>query len=101
MKSDTGSRQLDFSESAARRAALFDVIQHPLTLWPPALGAATAVGLTLFSVASVPCAAAIASGGIALGIANWVYRYLGRGDAYMQKHYAELHQQFEKLKQQK
>jgi len=101
MKSDTGSRQLDFSESAARRAALFDVIQHPLTLWPPALGTATAVGLTMFSIASLPCSAAIAAGGIALGVGNWAWRYLGRGDAYMQMHYAQLHEQFEKLKQQK
>jgi len=101
MKSDTGSRQPDFSESAARRAAFFDTIQHPLTLWPPALGAATAVGLTLFSIASLPCSAAIAAGGIALGAANWAYRYLGRGDAYMQMHYAELHEQFEKMKRQK
>src|SRR5580693_3639704 len=101
MKSDTGSRALDFSESAARKAAFFDVIQHPLTLWPPALGTATAVGLTMFSIASVPCSAAIAAGGIALGVANWVYRYLGRGDDYVQKHYAELHEQFERMKQQK
>src|SRR5580704_13784209 len=101
MKSDTGSRALDFSESAARKAALFDLIQHPLTLWPPALGTATAVGLTMFSIASAPCAVAIAAGGIALGVGNWAYRYLGRGDAYMQMHYAQLHEQFEKLKQQK
>jgi hypothetical protein len=101
MKSDAGSRPLDFSETAARRAALFDIIQHPLTLWPPALGTATAVGLTLFTAASAPCATAIAVGGIAMGIANWAYRFLGRGDAYMQKHYAQLHEEFEKLKQQK
>ncbi len=101
MKSDTGSPQFDFSESAARRAAFFDIVQHPLTLWPPALGTATAVGLTMFSIASVPCSAAIAAGGIALGLGNWIYRYLGRGDLYMQKHYAELHEQFERMKQQK
>jgi len=100
-KTATGSRQLDFSEAAARRAAFFAIIQHPLTLWPPALGTAAAVGLTMFSVASVPCSAAIAAGGIVLGVAHWAYRYLGRGDDYMQMHYAELHEQFEKLKQQK
>src|SRR5271170_3364745 len=62
MKSATGSRQIDFSESAARRAALFDIIQHPLTLWPPALGTAAAVGLTLFTAVSAPVAAALAGG---------------------------------------
>jgi hypothetical protein len=101
MKSETGSPQLDFSEKAARRAAFFDLIQHPLTLWPPALGAAAGVGLALFGLASAPCSAAIAVGGIGLGVANWAYRFLGQGDAYMQRHYAELHEQFERMKQQK
>jgi hypothetical protein len=55
----------------------------------------------MFSIASLPCSAAIAAGGIALGVGNWAWRYLGRGDAYMQMHYAQLHEQFEKLKQQK
>jgi len=101
MQGDTGSRQLDFSEKAARRAAFFDIVQHPLTLWPPALGTATAVGLSLFTAVSAPCTAAIAMGGIAVGLANWAYRFFGRGDAYMQEHYARLHEEFEKLKQQK
>ena len=101
MKIDTGSRALDFSESAARRAALFDLIQHPLTLWPPALGTATAVGLALFGIASAPCSAAIAVGGIGLGAVNWAYRFFGKQDAYMQAHYAELHEAFERLKKQK
>jgi hypothetical protein len=101
MKSDTGSRALDFSESAARRAALFDLIQHPLTLWPPALGTATAVGLVLFGVVSAPLSAAIAVGGIGVGAANWAYRFFGKQDAYMQEHYAQLHEAFERLKKQK
>jgi hypothetical protein len=101
MKIDTGSQALDFSESAARRAALFDLIQHPLTLWPPALGTATAVGLALFGIASAPCSAAIAVGGIGLGAVNWAYRFFGKQDAYMQAHYAELHEAFERLKKQK
>ncbi len=101
MNSETASRPPDFSEKAARRAALFDTIQHPLTLWPPALGTVTAVGLTFFTAASLPCAAAVAVGGIAVGVANWAYRFLGRGDVYMQEHYARLHEEFEKLKQQK
>jgi hypothetical protein len=101
MNSDTGSPQLDFSERAARRAAFFDIVQHPLTLWPPAVGTATAVGFALFGIASGPFSAAIAVGGIGVGVANWAYRFYGRGDAYMQKHYADLHEQFEKLKRQK
>ena len=101
MKSDTGSRALDFSESAARKAALLDLIQHPLTLWPPALGTATAVGLTLFGIASAPFSAAVAVGGIGIGAANWAYRFFGKRDAYMQAHYAELHEAFERLKKEK
>jgi hypothetical protein len=101
MKSDTGSRALDFSESAAQRAAFFELIQHPLTLWPPALGTATAVGLGLFGLASAPWSVIIAAGGIGVGAANWAYRYFGKRDDYMQQHYAQLHEAFEKLKQQK
>jgi hypothetical protein len=92
---------MDFSEKAARRAAFYDLIQHPLTLWPPAVGAATAFGLTLFTTVSLPCTAAIAVGGVAMGAANWAYRFFGPGDDYMQRHYAALHEEFEKLKQQK
>jgi hypothetical protein len=98
-KTDTGNRSLDFSETAARRAAFFDLIQHPLTLWPPALGTAAGVGLAMFGIASAPVSLTIAAGGLGLGMANWAYRFFGQGDAYMQQHYAELHEQFEKLKQ--
>ncbi|HEY3863958.1 MAG TPA: hypothetical protein VGO59_18945 [Verrucomicrobiae bacterium] len=101
MKSGTGSSTLDFSEKAARRAALLDLVQHPLTLWPPAFGAAAAVGLGLFGLASAPAVAAIAVGGAGLGMANWAYRFFGKQDQYMQEHYAQLHAAFEKLKQQK
>src|SRR5205814_2039077 len=31
----------------------------------------------------------------------WAYRFFGKGDSYMQQHYADLHEAFEKLKQQK
>ena len=71
MSSDPGSRPLDFSEKAARRAAFFDLIQHPLTLWPPALGMATGIGLGIFGIASGPFSAAVAVGGIGIGMAHW------------------------------
>ncbi len=101
MKVDTGSPQMDFSEKAARRTAFLDTIQHPLTLWPPALGAVTAFGLGLFSVVSAPATVAIATGGVVLGAAHLAYRFLGRGEAYMQEHYARMHDEFERLKKQK
>ena len=101
MSSDTGSRPLDFSEKAARRAAFFDLLQHPLTLWPPALGMAMGVGLGIFGIASAPLSATIAAGGVGIGMANWAYRFFGKGDAYMQEHYAQLHEQFEQIKRQK
>jgi len=101
MKSETRSRPLDFSEAAARRAAFYDLLQHPLTLWPPAVAAATAVGLSLFATVSTPVSASIAAGGLALGAANWAYRFFWLGDAYTQRHYAKLHEEFERMKQQK
>jgi hypothetical protein len=101
MSSDPGSSPLDFSEKAARRAAFFDLLQHPLTLWPPALGMATGVGLGIFGIASGPFSATVAMGGIGIGVAHWAWRFFGQGDACVQQHYAQLHEQFEKLKRQK
>jgi len=96
-----GPNPLDFSEAAARKAALSDIIQHPLTLWPPALGLAAGLGLGVFSVVSAPAVVGIAGFGMVVGAANWAYRFFGQSDVYMQKHYDELHEEFEALKERK
>lgn len=96
-----GQNQLDFSEAAARKAAFSDTIQHPLTLFPIAAGVVAGVGLVVFSVVSPLMAIGIAAGGATVGLANWAFRFFGKGDAYMQKHYDDLHEEFEELKEHK
>ena len=96
-----GQNQLDFSEAAAQKAAFSETLQHPLTIWPPAFGILSAFAAGLFTAASAPLLGLVAVGGIGIGAANWACRYLGGKEAYMQKHYDLLHQQFEKLKKDK
>ncbi|MFA6536060.1 MAG: hypothetical protein WC250_03825 [Candidatus Paceibacterota bacterium] len=95
------SVELDYSETAARRAALSDTIQHPLTLWPPALGVAAGFGLGLFGMVTVPAALGIAAGCTFVGAANWAIKFFGGRDACLQRYYAELHDRFEVMKEQK
>jgi hypothetical protein len=99
--SKDGPKPLDFSEAAARKAAFSEVIQSPLTLWPPALGIAAGVGLGIFGIVSAPMVATMITGGFVVGGAHWALRYLGGGQAYMQKHYARLHEEFEAMKERK
>jgi hypothetical protein len=101
MTPKNGQNPLDFSEAAAKRAALSEVIQHPLTLWPPAVGMATAFGLGLFGIVTAPVAMGIAAGGLIVGAAHWATRYLGGSDVYMQKYYAKLHEEFDEMKKEK
>ena len=96
-----GQKPLDFSEAAARKAAFSEVIQHPLTLWPPAISIVAGVGLGMFGVVALPGMVGIAALGLAAGSTHWALRYLGGKEAYMQKHYAELHQEFEVMKERK
>ena len=98
---EDGPKTLVYSDKAASKAALSETIQHPLTIWPPAIGVATGVGLTILGFVSMPVAIAIGSGCVFVGGLNWALRFFGGKEAYVQKYYAELHNQFEKLKEQK
>jgi hypothetical protein len=96
-----GPNQLDFSKAAARRAALSDTIQHPATIFPLVVGVAAGIGLTTFSIVSAPMAIGIATGGALAGLANWVYRFFGKGDVYEQRYLDKFHEEFEALKERK
>jgi hypothetical protein len=101
INSQNSSGSPDFSEAAATKAALNETIQHPLTLWPLAVGVVGGVGLGALSVVSIPVALGIGIGGFAIGAGNWALQFFGGKAGYMQKHYAELHQEFDELKQKK
>jgi hypothetical protein len=96
-----GGDALDFSEEAVRKDAFAETLQHPLTLWPSALGVAGAVAVGLFTSVSAPFLGLIVLGGVGFGAGNWAYRFFGGKDAYMREHYERLHEQFEKMKERK
>ncbi|MFA6430360.1 MAG: hypothetical protein WC229_02240 [Candidatus Paceibacterota bacterium] len=96
-----GQDTLVFSESAARRDALAETLQHPLTLWPAVVGISGAVAAGLFALVSFPVAGSIALGGVGFGITNWAIRFFGGKDNCMKSYYNRLHEQFEILKEKK
>lgn len=96
-----GRTKLDFSGAAAKKAALSDTLQHPMTIVPVAAGTVVATGLAMFSIVSVPVAIGIASGAIITGGVNFLCRFFGGGDALMQKHYDMLSQEFERIREEK
>jgi hypothetical protein len=89
------------SEAAAKRAALSDTIQHPLTLLPTVAGVLAGIGLPVLTTVSIPVGAGIGLLGIFVGGLHWAFRYFAGGDACMQKFYAERHEEFQKLKEAK
>lgn len=101
MSRKDGPTALDFSEATARRAAFSETIQHPLTMAPAAGGLVVAVGVGLFSIVSAPAAIAIGVGGLVIGGAHFAFRFLGGGEALMQKYYDNLHAEFKRMKDEK
>jgi len=98
MAKKKGQETLVNSEEAASKAAFSETVQHPMTIWPPAIGVAAGMGLAVLGMVSMPIAITIGSVCALGGVANWAIRFFGGKDAYIQKYYAELHEQFERLK---
>jgi hypothetical protein len=66
-------------------------IQHPLTLFPTALGILGGLGTALFGVS--PIVASVATGGIAIGLGSFLVNYFMRADGFVQNHLQEVHRQ--------
>ena len=101
MKSDTGRPAVGFQRKRRPPGGLFrpdPASAHPVA---PGLGRGGGCRTGVVRRRLGPCSAAIAVGGIGIGMANSGLRFFGKGDEYMQDHYAQLHEEFEKLKQQK
>ena len=91
-----GPPVLDYSEGAAKRAALSETVQHPFTLWPAALGVTGAFAAFLFSL---PVWVFITSlGGVAIGAGHLAFKFFGQQDVFVQQYFAHLHEEFENLK---
>jgi hypothetical protein len=79
--------------------ALRESIQHPLTLFPTALGFLGSFGTLLFGVNTI--GVSVAAGGLAVGVGSFLVNYFLRGEVFVQKYLNEAHrrsiQQMESL----
>lgn len=69
--------------------AMKESIQHPLTLFPTAVGMLGGLGTVLFG--TTPLIAAVAAGGIVIGVGSFLVNYFARGEHYFQKFLQEAH----------
>jgi len=74
-----------------KRVVLSRTLQHPLTLYPTAVGVLGAVGIGLFGPVTVAVAAAVA--GLGLGLGHLATQVLVRPDSVAAQHFRELHEQ--------
>jgi hypothetical protein len=73
-----------------KRVVLSRTLQHPLTLYPTAVGLLGAVGIGLFGPVTVAVAAAVA--GLGVGLGHLCTQVLVRPDSVAAQHYRELHE---------
>lgn len=83
----------DFSNSATRKAVLNATLQHPLTLFPTAIGIVGAVGIVLFNAPLLAIGAAV--GGLGIGVGAWTVNYLFRNKTFASRYVEKLKAQVE------
>ena len=79
-----------------KRVVLSRTLQHPLTLYPTAVGVLGAVGIGLFGPITVAVAATVA--GLGLGLGHLATQVLMRPESIAAAHFKEMH---EKLRRQR
>jgi hypothetical protein len=79
------------SPTNMKRVVLSRTLQHPLTLYPTAVGVLGAVGIGLFGPVTVAVAAAV--GGLGLGLGHLATQVFVRPDSVAAQHFRELHEQ--------
>ena len=79
------------SPTNMKRVVLSRTLQHPLTLYPTAVGVLGAVGIGLFGPVAVAVAAAV--GGLGLGLGHLATQVFVRPDSVAAQHFRELHEQ--------
>jgi chromosome segregation ATPase len=74
-----------------KRVVLSRTLQHPLTLYPTAVGVLGAVGIGLFGPVTVAVAAAVA--GLGVGLGHLATQVFVRPDSVAAQYFRELHEQ--------
>ena len=83
-----------FSDSATRKAVLGSTLQHPLTLFPVAVGVLGAVGVVLFNAPTLAIGAAVA--GLSTGFGAWCVNYIVRNKTFANRYVESLRAAMEK-----
>lgn len=88
----------DFSKKSINKVVLNTALQHPVTLFPTALGIVGIVGLLVLTPSMILFG--LAAGGIVVGAGNCVFNLFFRNDAIAKGYTQKLHEQLEEYKQQ-
>ncbi|MCJ9430069.1 hypothetical protein [Kordiimonas marina] len=77
-----------YSRTAIRQSVRTSSVNHPITLYPMALGV---LGLVAGGLFGLPAIMAAGAGGLALGAGNFITSYYLRYDTLARRHMKELH----------
>ena len=87
----------DFSRKATQKAVLTHTLQHPLTLFPVAIGVLGTIGILLFQAPVLAIGAA--AGGFGIGVGSWLVNYLFRNKTWANRYVEKLHKKIEEQKE--
>ncbi|ETX05029.1 hypothetical protein [Candidatus Entotheonella palauensis] len=87
----------DFSKAAVEKAVLTATLQHPLTLYPIAVGVVGVAAVVLLIPSFGWFLAAV--GAVALGIGSWIVNFFFRSDVYADRYIQSLHDDFARQRQ--
>ncbi len=79
----------DFSKAAVERAVLAATLQHPLTLYPIAVGVVGIVAVVLLVPSFGWLLVAIAA--VTLGVSSWIVNFCFRSEVYADRYIQSLH----------
>ena len=78
---------------AKQPGRLSRTVQHPLTLYPAAVGILGVVALSLFGASIIPLS--VAMGGFGVGVGSWLVNYFMRAEKFDQEAFAQIQRGFE------
>ncbi len=87
----------DFSKAAVEKSVLVATLQHPLTLYPIAVGVVGVVAVVLLIPSLAWLLAAI--GAITLGVSCWIVNFFFRNEVYADRYLQSVHDHLAQLRQ--
>lgn len=93
----TVPQEIDFSKSATNKAVVHQINQHPVSVYPTAVGILSGAWILLLEPTTL--AIVLTIGGLTLGLGNWVINYSFRRDTLANKYTKKLNKLLEKEKE--